>query len=266
MRKFAWLLGILLAFNGSAQAEDLQTFRSKKNNGSYQDKTISDMMIECFYNHLEDIATVDAECAEVMKWVDSPVNYGMEKYYHRAILCLTWEINKKLDKKQIDLLARLKSTLRNIIFDLMNDKHVGALQIMYIDYECELMLVKKIYNMIYSSSMPLCFEKPVFSTPDRPSYICSAQPSSYLSSCLKKKDAKICMDKMITEKFLAVAQQKPQAEADIYYLIHFTDMFISSLYTDKTQQNVEALNFYDFYIRLIEDAVHEVKYITEHDV
>lgn len=238
----------------------------QRENSLNTDKTVSDDMIERFYSHPEDISDVDAECKEVMEWVDSTVNYGKEKYYHEAILCLTWEINKKLDKEQIELLTKVKSTFHNIIFDLMNHRNIGVLQIMYIDYECELMLVKKIYNMIYSSSIPLCFENPVFSTPDRPSSICSPQPSSYLSSCLKKKDAKICMDKMITEKFLAVAQQEPQAKADIYHLNHFTDKFISSLYTNKTRQNIETLNFYDFYIRLIEDAVHEVKYITEHDV
>ena len=203
MKKIVLILDILLIFGTNAWAENLQTFIEEKINASNQEKTISDTMIERFYNNPEDIEQVNSECSEVMEWVDSTVNYGTEKYYHKATLCLTWEINKKLDKRQIELLARIKSTFSNVIFDLMGKKSIGSLQITYINYECELMLVKKIYNTIYSSSIPLCFDNPVFSTPDRPSSICSAQYSSYLSGCQKKKNAKICMDKMITKKFLA---------------------------------------------------------------
>lgn len=266
MKKIIAIFGILLIFGTSALAENIQTLSPERGNDFYQDKTISDVMIERFYNSPEDIKEVNSECSEVMKWVNSSSNYGMEKYYHNAILCLTWEINKKLDKKQIELLAKIKTTFSNVIFDLMNDDHVGVLQAMYTDYECELMLVKKIYNMIYSSSIPLCFDNPVFSTPDRPSSICSTQSSSYLLGCLKKKDAKICMDKIITEKFQDILQQKSQAKSNIYHLNHFTDEFISSLYTDETQQNINVLDFYDFYIQLLDDAIYEVEYITNHNI
>ncbi|MBR1373587.1 hypothetical protein IJ556_03945, partial [bacterium] len=229
MKKFVLILGVCFVFSANARAEDFQTVITEENNETYPDKTVADVMIERFYNHPEDIAEVDAECAEVMKWVDSTLNYGTEKYYHEATLCLTWEINKKLDKEKIELLAKIKSTLHNIILDLVNDEHIGVLQTMYIDYECQLMLVKKIYNIIYSSSIPLCFDNSAFSTPDRPSSVCNKQSSSYLSGCLKNKDAKTCMDKMIIDKFLTNSKQKSLIEADVYQLNNLTDKFIESL-------------------------------------
>ena len=74
------------------------------------------------------------------------------------------------------------------------------------------------------------------------------------------------MDKMIIDKFLTNSKQKSLIEADVYQLNNLTDKFIESLYTDKTLQDIKILDFYDFYIRLIEDAIYEFKYITEHNI
>ena len=266
MKKFIVIFGVLLICCANARAEDSQTFIPKKINEAYQDMTVADMMIERFYNHPEDIAKVDAECTKVMMWVDNTLNYGMERYYHNAILCITWEINKNLNKKQIELLVKLKSTFSKVIFDLNGEERISALLMTYINYECTLMLVKKIYNMIYSSSIPICFSNPVLDTPDKQSSVCSTQSSSYLLHCISEENAKPCMDKMITKKFLDNTKQKPLIKTDIYQLNNLTDQFISSLYSDKTQQDIMILDFYDFYIRLIEDAIYEIKYTAEHDI
>ena len=230
------------------------------------EKTVSDAMIEDFYKHPEVISDIDKECAEVMEWVDSQYDYGMEKYYHRAILCLTWEINKQLNEEQIELLVKLKSVINNVIVDLTKKDGYTVLEMLYTGYSGTLMTVKKIYNMVYSPPLPICFEETESIYQNKHHTTCDIQPSDYLKHCLKEKDPKTCINKKITAKFLANTAQTGNTRADIYWLNKLTDKFISSLYTDKVQQNIKTMDFYDFYIKLIDDIISDVNYFIEHNV
>lgn len=230
------------------------------------DKTVSDAMIEYFYNRPEMIPDIDAECAEVMEWAKG--SFGlMETLNFRAILCLTWETNKKLTKEQIELLAKLHKVFSNVIMDQsLADGILTSFNITFDNKnEYSLQLAVRIYNLIMKESWPECRLETGEKIKDIDAYTepCN-KPSKIMKLCNSNENPQNCMQdeiikrmakfKILTNIWATEEEKKEEKEKikkerinDAKQLMQLTKEIIPQLVDDNGKQNEEIMRLYDFY-------------------
>ena len=127
MKKCILILGLILSLCANARAEiyrhidvdmvyKIGNFNNKEevkkliDNYAQSDvpndpqKTTVSNVIDNYYQHPEYTPIMEAKCQKSMPWIKGSFGLWKEPNF-RADMCLTWETNKKLNEKQIELLA-----------------------------------------------------------------------------------------------------------------------------------------------------------------
>ena len=157
MRKLLFIIALLI-LSAPAVAENIMMPHIDIHQTLNPNKNVSDAMIENFYKHPEYIPVIDKECAETMGWVKGNFAF-FEPLHHRAVFCLAWETNKKLNKEQIELLAQLNKAWSNVIMDLyQSDTYRNSFAVSFDnEQEYSLQLAVRIYNIVTQQKWPECF-------------------------------------------------------------------------------------------------------------
>ncbi|MBR3675757.1 MAG: hypothetical protein IKN71_01305 [Alphaproteobacteria bacterium] len=256
MKYFALTLGVLLSL---AQEVLAQTTIEDIDFSLNPDKTVTDAMIEVYRNHPEILPEIEEKCKDLEKWAKGAFD-EMPSYSFVLTECITWEINKKLNEEQIELLAKLDKVWSDIIIDqTMTDGILSSFNTTF-DYsnEYSLQLAVRIYNLVMKEKWPECLfetdeknrDTALFTEP------CNQQ-SKVFKLCEKVQNSQKCMQEeilkrvskfiIITSPQLTKEQIKTKRIADIKSLMKLTEDIILQLVEGEQEQNKEIVRLYNFY-------------------
>ena len=275
MRKLLFIIALLF-LSAPAVAENIMMPHIDIHQTLNPNKNVSDAMIENFYKHPEYIPVIDKECAETMGWVKGNFAF-FEPLHHRAVFCLAWETNKKLNKEQIELLAQLNKAWSNVIMDLyQSDTYRNSFAVSFDnEQEYSLQLAVRIYNIVTQQKWPECFyetnekDKKIMYNYIKP---CNT-PSKIMKNCRKEKNSLLCMQNQIINKInlfqtikrpdVLEEEIKKERQDNFAILIKLTDELISQLIKNDKDKQQEIMRFYNFYwLSIIRSYKEALAYIN----
>ena len=305
MRKLVLILGVFLSLSANAQGElyrhidvdmvyKIGNFNSKEEVKNLIDdyaqsdipddpqKTTVSNVIDNYYQHPKYTPIIEAKCQESVPLMKGSFNLWEEPNF-RADMCLTWEINKKLDKKQIELLAHLKNTWGNVIMNMtLSDGILTSFNITFHNHnEYSLQLAIRIYNLIMKENWPECRAETgeKIGDLDMRTEPCNT-PSEIMKLCNSTENPQNCMQeeiisriskfKIMTNVWATENEKKEEREEteekrsnDIKQLMKLTQEIIPQLIEDKNRQKEEIMRLYNFYwlsiLRSYEDSLDYIK-------
>lgn len=256
MKYFALTLGLLLSL---AQETLAQTTIEDIDFSLNPDKTVADAMIEVYRNHPEILPEIEEKCKDLEEWAKGAFN-EMPSYSFVLTECITWEINKKLNEEQIEMLAKLNKVWNNIIIDQTMTNGILSSFNMTFSYanEYSLQLAVRLYNLVLKEKWPECLFETDEKNADTALFTepCNQQ-SKVLKLCEKAQNSQKCMQEEILKrvsKFIIVTspqltkeQIKTKRISDIKSLMRLTREVILQLVEGEQEQNTEIMRLYNFY-------------------